>query len=86
MVGFLDNGSPYTIVVGAHYDHLGLGFDHNSLDPNPENKIHNGADDNASGTAGVMALAKYFATNGKTEKYLGIYFSNKKGELMLSFS
>lgn len=69
VLGFLDNNKPYTIVIGAHYDHLGLGNDHNSLDPNPENKIHNGADDNASGTAGVIELARYYMNNGIIENY-----------------
>ena len=80
VVGFLDNKMPYTIVIGAHYDHLGLGHDHNSLDANPEGKIHNGADDNASGTAGVLELAKYFATNKKQEPYnfLFICFSGEE--------
>jgi len=80
VVGFLDNKAPYTIVIGAHYDHLGLGHDHNSLDANPEGKIHNGADDNASGTSGVMELARYFATNKTTEPYnfLFICFSGEE--------
>ncbi len=80
VVAFLDNKASSTIVIGAHYDHLGLGKDHNSLDANPEGKIHNGADDNASGTAGVIALAKYFSTNNKTEKYnfLFICFSGEE--------
>lgn len=80
VVAFLNNHAPSTIVIGAHYDHLGLGKDHNSLDANPEGKIHNGADDNASGTAGVLALAKYFASNGKTEKhnFLFICFSGEE--------
>ena len=69
VVAYLDNKTPHTIVIGAHYDHLGLGHDHNSKDPNPEGKIHNGADDNASGTAGVMELARYFAGNNKTEPF-----------------
>jgi Zn-dependent M28 family amino/carboxypeptidase len=88
VVGYLDNGAEYTIVIGAHYDHLGLGHDHNSLDANPENKIHNGADDNASGTAGVMELARYYAGNNVKEKFnflficfsgeeLGLYGSKK---------
>lgn len=80
VVAFLDNQAPATIVIGAHYDHLGLGKDHNSLDANPEGKIHNGADDNASGTAGVIELARYFATNKKKEKYnfLFICFSGEE--------
>ena len=48
VAGYLDNQADYTVIIGAHYDHLGLGKDHNSLDANPEGKIHNGADDNAS--------------------------------------
>jgi len=80
VIGFLDNKAPYTIVIGAHYDHLGLGHDHNSLDANPEGKIHNGADDNASGTTGVIELANYFSGNGKTEPYnfLFICFSGEE--------
>jgi Zn-dependent M28 family amino/carboxypeptidase len=49
VIGYLDNQAEYTVVIGAHYDHLGLGHDHNSLDANPTGKVHNGADDNASG-------------------------------------
>ncbi len=67
VAGFLDNGAPYTVVIGGHYDHLGLGHDHNSLDANPDGKIHNGADDNASGTTGVIELARYFQNNGVKE-------------------
>lgn len=80
VVGYLDNGAPYTIVIGAHYDHLGLGHDHNSLDANPVGKIHNGADDNASGTAGVIELANYFANNGVKEQhnFLFICFSGEE--------
>jgi hypothetical protein len=45
------------IVLGAHYDHLGLG-DRNSMAPSQIGQIHHGADDNASGTAGVMEIAR----------------------------
>lgn len=87
VIAYLDNQAPYTIVIGGHYDHLGLGHHGGSLDANPQNKIHNGADDNASGTAGVLALAHYFATNNRKEKFnflficfsgeeLGLYGSN----------
>ena len=80
VIGFLDNSAVNTIVIGAHYDHLGLGYDHNSLDANPEDKIHNGADDNASGTSGVLALAKYFSENNVKENYnfLFICFSGEE--------
>jgi hypothetical protein len=69
IAGYIDNGAENTIIIGAHYDHLGLGNDGSSLDPNPQNKIHNGADDNASGTAGVIELARYFQDNGRKEQY-----------------
>lgn len=69
LAGYIDNGAENTIIIGAHYDHLGLGNDGNSLDANPQNKIHNGADDNASGTAGVLEIARYFQENGKKEKF-----------------
>lgn len=80
VVGFLDNKAPHTIVIGAHYDHLGLGNDHNSLDANPQGKIHNGADDNASGTAGVIELAYYFSKNKKAEpfNFLFVCFSGEE--------
>lgn len=91
VAAYLDNGAEYTIVIGAHYDHLGLGHDHNSLDANPEGKIHNGADDNASGTAGVIELARQLAKNGVKEQHnflflcfsgeeLGLYGSKKYTE------
>ena len=80
VAGYLDNGALYTIVIGAHYDHLGLGHDRNSLDANPEGKIHNGADDNASGTAGVIELARYFAENDVKEQhnFLFLCFSGEE--------
>ena len=79
VLGFLDNHAPYTIVIGAHYDHLGMGQDHNSLEANPEGKIHNGADDNASGTAGVIELARYFCKNQRAEAF-NILFMCFSGE------
>jgi peptidase M28-like protein/PDZ domain-containing protein len=80
VTGYLDNGAENTIIIGAHFDHLGMGHDHNSLDPNAEGKIHNGADDNASGTAGVMELARYFSQNKVKENYnfLFICFSGEE--------
>ena len=58
VIGYLDNGAPYTVVIGAHYDHLGFGEDGNSLYRGTEKMIHPGADDNASGTAALMELAR----------------------------
>lgn len=80
VAGFLDNGAKKTIVIGAHYDHLGKGFQGSSLSPDSRNKIHNGADDNASGTTGLLELARYFAKNNITEKhnYLFLAFSGEE--------
>ncbi len=78
VIGYIDNGAPYTIVIGAHYDHLGYGEDHNSLwTGKPE--IFNGADDNASGTAVVLELAKILKNSKlKNNNYLFICFSGEE--------
>ena len=80
VIGYLDNQAENTVIIGAHFDHLGLGEDGNSLQPDAKGKIHNGADDNASGTAGVLALATYFTQNSKKEKFnfLFICFSGEE--------
>lgn len=80
VVGYLDNGADYTIIVGAHYDHLGEGHYGHSLDTHGEGKIHNGADDNASGTSGVMELARIFADNKVKEdcNFIFICFSGEE--------
>jgi aminopeptidase YwaD len=63
VVGILEGTDPQLkreyIVIGAHYDHLGYGGE-SSLAPN-STAIHHGADDNASGTAGLLELARYFS-------------------------
>ncbi len=51
------NKLPGVIVVGAHVDHLGMGGGSNALDPQV-NAVHNGADDNASGVAGLLEVAR----------------------------
>ncbi|HET9711409.1 MAG TPA: M28 family peptidase, partial [Pyrinomonadaceae bacterium] len=62
VVGILDGSDPVlkneTIILGAHYDHLGRGGE-GSLAPRSD-EIHHGADDNASGTAGLIELARVF--------------------------
>ena len=76
VVGFLDNGAQYTVVIGAHYDHLGLGEDGNSMIRGGQPEIHNGADDNASGTAAMIELAFLLKGNkAKQYNYLFIGFS-----------
>ncbi|MES2655943.1 MAG: M20/M25/M40 family metallo-hydrolase [Bacteroidota bacterium] len=83
VVGYLDNNANYTIVIGGHYDHLGYDEHPSSLDKNKK-LIHNGADDNASGTAGVIELANYFVNNDVKEKYnfLFICFSGEEDGLI----
>ncbi|MEO6167378.1 MAG: M28 family peptidase [Chitinophagales bacterium] len=78
VIAFIDNGAPSTVVIGAHYDHLGYGEYDNSL-YRGELAVHNGADDNASGTAGVIEMARYFQTNGVQEKN-NFLFMNFSGE------
>ncbi len=76
VVGYLDNGAPYTVILGAHYDHLGYGEDGNSMLRNNERHIHNGADDNASGTAALIELARRLKAEKKpVANYLFIAFS-----------
>lgn len=78
VVGYIDNGAANTVVIGAHYDHLGMGEDHNSLAPN-ERSIHNGADDNASGTAALLELGRLLkASKLKNNNYLLIAFSGEE--------
>lgn len=52
--------SSEVVVVGAHYDHLGMGGSH-SLEPTKEPRVHAGADDNGSGTAGLLEVARLLA-------------------------
>ncbi|MFO0414992.1 MAG: M20/M25/M40 family metallo-hydrolase [Bacteroidota bacterium] len=75
VVGYLNNEAPSTVVIGAHYDHLGYGEDHNSRYTG-EPVVHNGADDNASGTAALIELARLLKKNGnKSFNYLFVAFS-----------
>lgn len=76
VVGFIDNKSNETIVLGAHYDHLGFGEDGNSMLRNNIKQIHNGADDNASGTALLLQLSKQLSNKRYTHyNYIIIAFS-----------
>lgn len=83
IIGFLDNSAAYTIVVGAHYDHIGYGDLGNSKDSLNIGKIHNGADDNASGVAGLLELAKYYAKNGIKERFNLLFIAFGAEELGL---
>lgn len=61
VVAYLPGETDEHLIIGAHYDHLGMG-EQSSMSPNEAGKVvHPGADDNASGTAGLIELAHYFA-------------------------
>jgi len=78
VLAYLPGQSDEYVILGAHYDHLGRGnFD--SLAPSQIGQIHPGADDNASGTAGVLELARALAPmKGRLRR--GILFMNFAGE------
>ncbi len=79
VIGFIDNGAANTIILGAHYDHLGYGEDHNSLFTGTKPQIHNGADDNASGTAALIEISKLLrASKLKNNNYLFVSFSGEE--------
>ena len=84
VVAVLDNKAEKTIIIGAHYDHLGLNEHHNSTLANSEGQIHNGADDNASGTVAVLELARMFSQNKTKENvnYIFALFSGEEDGLM----
>lgn len=86
VLGWLDNGADYTIVVGAHFDHLGVGKQGSSKAEKPEGQIHNGADDNASGVAGLLELARYFSENSTKEPYNVLFIAFGAEELGLQGS
>jgi len=85
VIGFLDNNAPYTIVIGAHFDHLGYGEDGNSMIRTGDLGIHNGADDNASGTSSMINLA-LLLKNSKSKHYNYLFIAFSAEELGLNGS
>jgi len=77
VVGYRPGSTDEYIIIGAHYDHLGLGNE-SSLAPSKIGQVHPGADDNASGTAGVLELARMFS--GQEKQKRGILFIAFSGE------
>lgn len=65
VIGVIDNNAKYTVVIGGHYDHLGTRINYENGDS--MRVIYNGADDNASGTAMVLELARYLAAGNMTQ-------------------
>jgi Zn-dependent M28 family amino/carboxypeptidase len=79
VVGYIDKGSPLTVVIGAHFDHLGHGEDGSSREIVKKGEIHNGADDNASGTAALIEIAREIkGSRLKNYNYLFIAFSGEE--------
>jgi aminopeptidase YwaD len=78
VLGYLPGKTSEYLIIGAHYDHLGLGNE-SSLAPSQIGQVHPGADDNASGTAGLLELARVFAKQGG-ELRRGVLFMAFAGE------
>jgi hypothetical protein len=77
VAGYLAGETSEYTIIGAHYDQLGLG-EQFSMAPSLAGTVHPGADDNASGTAGVIELARWFA--GQPKQKRGILFLTFAGE------
>ena len=74
VIGYIHNNKRKTVVLGAHYDHLGMGGE-NSLYKGPA-AIHNGADDNGSGTTLLLEAMRYYAQRKDTNyNYLIQFYS-----------
>lgn len=82
VAGYIDNDAEYTVVIGGHYDHIGYGG-RGSRSPGTA-AIHYGADDNASGTAGVLEAARYLSSTSSINNYnyLFIAFSAEEKGLI----
>ena len=80
VIGFIDNNAKTTIVIGAHYDHLGFGGE-GSLYREKDKAIHNGADDNASGVAVMLNLASRLKVKNDQSE-----IKDKNNYLFMAFS
>jgi hypothetical protein len=82
VVAFKNNKAKHTVIIGAHHDHLGFGEIKGSREPE-SNAIHNGADDNASGTSALIELSKLLKKKKyKKFNYLFIAFSGEEMGLL----
>src|SRR5712692_1204727 len=78
VAGYLPGETDEYAIIGAHFDHLGLGEQFSMAPSLAGTTVHPGADDNASGTAGVIELARWFANQPKEKR--GILFVTFAGE------
>ena len=77
VAAYIHNGAANTVAIGAHYDHLGYNEDKNALDTG--HVIHNGADDNASGTSALLEIARLLQQKSpKHNNYLFLHFSGEE--------
>lgn len=85
VIGFLEGTDPVLkneyVVVGAHYDHVGLGY-YGAMNKSDAGKIHNGADDNASGTSGMVELAEAFSNVKSKRSIIFIAFSAEENGML----
>lgn len=81
VIGFIDNKAENTVIIGAHFDHLGFGGE-GSLYRDSIKAIHNGADDNASGVAILLNLAAKLKKKNTNNNYLFMAFSGEEMGLL----
>lgn len=81
LIAYIDNNQQKTIIMGAHYDHIGWGKEGSRYTGEPQ--IHNGADDNASGVAALIQLAKFYQQSSyDAYNYIFIAFSGEEKGLL----
>ena len=81
IIGLVDNGQRKTVVLGAHYDHIGMGAENSLYEGKPA--IHNGADDNGSGTTLLLELLAYYgARKDQNYNYAILFFSAEESGLI----
>lgn len=76
LIGYIKGRSKNVILISAHYDHIGI----------TNSEINNGADDNASGVAGLLAMAEYFKHHKPKNTLLFIAFDAEEMGLQGSYS
>jgi len=81
VIGYLSNNADNTVIIGAHYDHLGHG-EEGSLYRGEERLIHNGADDNASGVVCLFELADQLRNKELKNNFVFIAFSGEEKGLL----
>ncbi len=76
VMALIDHGAAHTVIIGAHYDHLAANSPYSLHSGKPE--VHNGADDNASGIAGMIELARQLRSGPTSNNYLFIAFTGEE--------